>query len=182
MSSKAWPLWEVFIRSKLSHVHAGSLHATDAEMAMVNARDVYTRRMEGVSIWVIPSAAIYTLHFTDEESNEEPELIHEHPSFTTDNTKQEKEHSDQWEIFIRTKRGLSHKHIGSTQSSTPKEALQKTKELYSQTMDISTVWLAQSDQIKASQPAESEAFYDPAKDKLFRHATYYNLPDEVKHM
>jgi ring-1,2-phenylacetyl-CoA epoxidase subunit PaaB len=27
-------------------------------MAVRNARDVYTRRLEGVSIWVVPSAAI----------------------------------------------------------------------------------------------------------------------------
>ena len=49
-----WPLWEVFIRSKngLDHKHAGSLHAADAQMAIENARDVYTRRMEGVSIWL----------------------------------------------------------------------------------------------------------------------------------
>ena len=47
-----WPLWEVFIRSRqgLGHKHAGSLHATDAEMAIQHARDVYTRRQEGVSI------------------------------------------------------------------------------------------------------------------------------------
>ncbi|MEO7292991.1 MAG: 1,2-phenylacetyl-CoA epoxidase subunit B, partial [Ginsengibacter sp.] len=40
-------LWEVFIRSKqgLDHKHVGSLHATDAKMAIENARDVYTRRM-----------------------------------------------------------------------------------------------------------------------------------------
>ena len=52
-----WPLWEVFIRSKqgLDHKHAGSLHAADAQMAIENARDVYTRRMEGVSIWVVES-------------------------------------------------------------------------------------------------------------------------------
>ncbi len=50
-----WPLWEVFIRSKqgLDHKHVGSLHAADAQMAIENARDVYTRRMEGVSIWVV---------------------------------------------------------------------------------------------------------------------------------
>jgi ring-1,2-phenylacetyl-CoA epoxidase subunit PaaB len=55
-----WPLWEVFIRQKrgLSHVHVGSLHAADAETALLSARDVYTRRVEGVSIWVVPSTAI----------------------------------------------------------------------------------------------------------------------------
>ncbi|WP_052206773.1 1,2-phenylacetyl-CoA epoxidase subunit PaaB [Sinomonas humi] len=58
--ANVWPLWEVFVRSSrgLSHVHAGSLHAPDAEMALRNARDLYTRRNEGVSIWVVPSEAI----------------------------------------------------------------------------------------------------------------------------
>ncbi len=53
--SKEWPLWEIFIRGQhgLSHRHVGSLHAPDAEMAIKNARDVYTRRNEGVSIWAV---------------------------------------------------------------------------------------------------------------------------------
>jgi ring-1,2-phenylacetyl-CoA epoxidase subunit PaaB len=60
MSDAGLPLWEVFIRGRrgLSHVHAGSLHAADAEMALRNARDVYTRRNEGVSIWVVRSQDI----------------------------------------------------------------------------------------------------------------------------
>ena len=54
---KEWPLWEIFIRSQhgLAHRHVGSLHAPDAEMAIKNARDVYTRRNEGVSIWAVRS-------------------------------------------------------------------------------------------------------------------------------
>src|ERR1700682_4508763 len=54
-----WPIWEVFVRSKqgLDHKHCGSLHAPDAPAALRMARDVYTRRQEGVSIWVVPSAA-----------------------------------------------------------------------------------------------------------------------------
>jgi len=59
-STTGWGLWEVFVRSSrgLSHVHAGSLHAPDAAMALRNARDLYTRRNEGVSIWVVPADAI----------------------------------------------------------------------------------------------------------------------------
>lgn len=58
--SELWSLWEVFLRSSrgLSHVHAGSLHAPDAEMAVRNARDLYTRRGEGVSVWVVRSSVI----------------------------------------------------------------------------------------------------------------------------
>jgi ring-1,2-phenylacetyl-CoA epoxidase subunit PaaB len=59
-AGNVWPIWEVFVRSSrgLSHVHAGSLHAPDAAMALRNARDLYTRRNEGVSIWVVPADAI----------------------------------------------------------------------------------------------------------------------------
>ena len=60
VTGNVWPIWEVFVRSSrgLSHVHAGSLHAPDAAMALRNARDLYTRRNEGVSIWVVPAEAI----------------------------------------------------------------------------------------------------------------------------
>ena len=63
------PLWEVFIRSKqgLDHKHVGSLHAADAKMAIENARDVYTRRMEGVSICVVESKIFMPLILTKQQ-------------------------------------------------------------------------------------------------------------------
>ena len=82
---KEWPLWEVFIRSKngLSHKHAGSLHAADAEMAIENARDVYTRRNEGVSIWVVESRHITANNPADAESLFDPakDKVYRHPTF-----------------------------------------------------------------------------------------------------
>ncbi|HHM21068.1 MAG TPA: 1,2-phenylacetyl-CoA epoxidase subunit B [Bacteroidetes bacterium] len=82
---KEWPLWEVFIRSKngLEHRHVGSVHATDGEMALENARDVYTRRMEGVSIWVVPSKEIIASDPQDSEALFEPakDKIYRHPTF-----------------------------------------------------------------------------------------------------
>lgn len=81
----AWPLWEVFIRSKqgLDHKHVGSLKAADATMAIENARDVYTRRMEGVSIWVVQSKYIHATNPDDAESLYEPaaDKIYRHPTF-----------------------------------------------------------------------------------------------------
>ena len=61
-----WPLWEIFVRSKqgLEHKHCGSLHASDAPHALQMARDVYTRRQEGVSIWVVESNRAYGLFAT----------------------------------------------------------------------------------------------------------------------
>lgn len=58
--SEKLPIWEVFTQKKdgAAHEHAGSVHAADAEMALMNARDVYSRRSEAVNIWVVPSTAI----------------------------------------------------------------------------------------------------------------------------
>lgn len=85
MSNKEWPLWEVFIRSKqgLSHKHAGSLRAADAEMAINNARDVYTRRSEGISIWVIESNKITASDPDDADALFEPSnsKVYRHPTF-----------------------------------------------------------------------------------------------------
>lgn len=80
-----FPLWEVFIRSQhgLAHKHVGSLHASDAEMAVNNARDVYTRRGEGVSIWVVPSSSIVASSPVDKESLFDPanSKVYRHPTF-----------------------------------------------------------------------------------------------------
>ena len=82
---KTWPLWEIFIRSKqgLEHKHAGSLHAADAQMAIENARDVYTRRMEGISIWVVESKYIHASNPDEADSFYEPanDKIYRHPTF-----------------------------------------------------------------------------------------------------
>jgi ring-1,2-phenylacetyl-CoA epoxidase subunit PaaB len=87
MSNEDWPLWEVFIRAKggLSHRHAGSVHAADAKMALEHARDTYTRRMEGVSLWVVPSAQITASDPADAGPLFEPaeDKIYRHPTFYT---------------------------------------------------------------------------------------------------
>jgi ring-1,2-phenylacetyl-CoA epoxidase subunit PaaB len=80
-----WPLWEVFIRSQhgLAHRHVGSLHAPTPEMALNNARDVYTRRSEGVSIWVVRSNDIVASSPGDKDALFEPsnDKAYRHPTF-----------------------------------------------------------------------------------------------------
>ncbi|MBC3193327.1 1,2-phenylacetyl-CoA epoxidase subunit B [Pseudonocardia sp. C8] len=81
----AWPLYEVFVRGKrgLNHVHVGSLHAADDEMALHNARDVYTRRNEGVSIWVVRADAIAASSPDEKDPFFAPsaDKVYRHPTF-----------------------------------------------------------------------------------------------------
>ncbi len=87
MTDKMWPLYEVFLRPRngLAHKHVGSLHAADDEMALQNARDVYTRRGEALSIWVVPSKAIIASAPDEREALLEPSTEerkpYRHPTF-----------------------------------------------------------------------------------------------------
>lgn len=85
MTDAKTPLWEVFIRARqgLAHRHVGSVHAADAALAVQAARDVYTRRGEGLSIWVVPSAAIVASDPNDKDELFEPATtkIYRHPTF-----------------------------------------------------------------------------------------------------
>ncbi len=83
--SNEWPLWEIFIRGQygMSHRHVGSLHAPDAEMAIKNARDVYTRRNEGVSIWAVEARHIAASSPEEKGPLYEPSnsKVYRHPTF-----------------------------------------------------------------------------------------------------
>jgi ring-1,2-phenylacetyl-CoA epoxidase subunit PaaB len=80
-----WPLFEVFVRSRggFAHRHVGSVHAADETMAIEAARDTYTRRMEGVSLWVVPSTAITASDPADAGPLFEPaqDKVYRHPTF-----------------------------------------------------------------------------------------------------
>ncbi len=82
---RSWPLYEVFVRGKrgLNHVHVGSLHAPDAEMALHNARDVYTRRNEGVSIWVVKADDLTASSPAERDPFFAPsgDKVYRHPTF-----------------------------------------------------------------------------------------------------
>lgn len=83
--STDWPLWEVFVRARggLEHRHAGSVHAPDAQIALRHARDTYTRRLEGVSLWVVKSSDIVASDPGQAEELFEPAAnkIYRHPTF-----------------------------------------------------------------------------------------------------
>jgi ring-1,2-phenylacetyl-CoA epoxidase subunit PaaB len=86
-----------------------------------------------------------------------------------------------WEVFIRSKQGLSHKHVGSLHASDEAMALENARDVYCRRNEGISIWVVESKHIHAS-TEDIDAFFDPANDKIYRHPTFYNLPDEVKHM
>ncbi len=87
-----------------------------------------------------------------------------------------------WEVFIRSKQGLDHKHAGSLHAADAQMAIENARDVYTRRMEGVSIWVVESKHIHASNPDEAASLYDPAFDKVYRHPTFYDLPDEIKHM
>ena len=87
-----------------------------------------------------------------------------------------------WEIFIRSKQGLDHKHVGSLHATDAAMAIENARDVYTRRQEGVSIWVVESKYITASNPEEAGELYEPAVDKIYRHPTFYNLPDEVNHM
>jgi ring-1,2-phenylacetyl-CoA epoxidase subunit PaaB len=87
-----------------------------------------------------------------------------------------------WEVFVRARRGLSHTHVGSLHAPDAAMALRNARDLYTRRQEGVSIWVVPASEITASSPDEKDAFFDPAADKVYRHPTFYPVPDGVAHL
>jgi ring-1,2-phenylacetyl-CoA epoxidase subunit PaaB len=87
-----------------------------------------------------------------------------------------------WEVFIRGRRGLSHQHVGSVHASDAEMALRNARDLYTRRSEGVSIWVVPAASVTASSPDEKEPFFDPAADKVYRHPTFYRIPEGVKNL
>ena len=93
-----------------------------------------------------------------------------------------KENWPLYEVFIRSKSGLSHRHVGSVHAADSTMALDHARDVYTRRNEGVSIWVVRSSEIAASDPAESAAFFEPAEDKIYRHPTFYEIPDGVENI
>ncbi|MEY2963450.1 MAG: hypothetical protein RL754_711 [Bacteroidota bacterium] len=93
-----------------------------------------------------------------------------------------KDHWKIWEVFLRSKNGLSHKHVGSLHAPDADMALKNARDVYCRRSEGVSIWVVPSENITASAPDEKDALFTPSDDKVYRHPTFYDIPDEVGHM
>jgi ring-1,2-phenylacetyl-CoA epoxidase subunit PaaB len=87
-----------------------------------------------------------------------------------------------WEVFIRSRQGLDHKHVGSLHAADAQMAIENARDVYTRRQEGISIWVVESKYIHATNPDEAQSLYDPANDKAYRHPTFYDLPDELTHM
>lgn len=87
-----------------------------------------------------------------------------------------------FEVFIRSRSGLEHKHVGSLHAVDAPMALEHARDVYTRRLEGVSIWVVRSSEIAASDPLEADAFFEPARDKVYRHPTFYAIPEEVKNL
>ncbi|MEO3756557.1 1,2-phenylacetyl-CoA epoxidase subunit PaaB [Streptomyces sp. B6B3] len=84
-----------------------------------------------------------------------------------------------WEVFVRSKRGLNHVHVGSLRAADQRMALTHARDVYTRRNEGVSIWVVRSEDICASAPDERDPFFDPSGDKVYRHPTFYDIPDDI---
>ena len=87
-----------------------------------------------------------------------------------------------WEVFLRVKAGRPFKHVGSLHAYDKEMAMKAARDLYTRRNEGVSIWVVESKHITASNPENNGELFEPAQDKVYRHPTFYDLPDEVKYM
>lgn len=87
-----------------------------------------------------------------------------------------------WEVFVRARGGLDHRHVGSVHAPDQGMALRHARDTYTRRMEGVSLWVVKSTDIAASDPDQSGELFEPAATKIYRHPTFYELPDAIKHM
>lgn len=64
-----WQTYEVFHQAKKGdhHIHVGSLHAPNPEMAFLLGKEQFARRYKCVNLWVVKTADIFSTDYADED-------------------------------------------------------------------------------------------------------------------
>jgi ring-1,2-phenylacetyl-CoA epoxidase subunit PaaB len=111
-------------------------------------------------------------------------LRNETPAFegTTNEMPMTDKNTPLWEVFIRTRNGMAHRHVGSVHAADATMALQNARDVYTRRGEGLSVWVVRSSEITASDPAEKGMMFEPADSKIYRHPTFYDVPDDVGHM
>ncbi len=61
-------------------------------------------------------------------------------------------------------------------------AMKNARDVYTRRNEGVSIWVVRSSDITASSPGEKEPLFEPANSKVYRHPTFYEVPEEVKNL
>jgi len=175
MTSTQWARFQVFVQAKSGEPHqdVGSVHAPDAELALLNARDVFARRPECVSMWVVPASAIYA------KTAEEIQNLSSAPDGKSE---MQPATPETYYVACKYKQAGTQIMAGSVEAASPSLALVKAIEKNSGGMPALVWWVFPARLVTQSDPAEVDSLYAPARDKGFRMSTDFHTHTAMREL
>ena len=162
-----WPRWEVFKQDtpKKPHQAVGTVHATDAEHALLTARSVFARRPNAVSLWVVPADSVFSVTAEElaEDSRRHLETASSEPQT--------------YLVFCKTghRRGMTFvEHVGELEAASPENALRQAVEIFGND-EVVAWWLVPKRAFTRSDEADVESWFAPAKTKTYKQQSAYGL-------
>ncbi|MGH2536812.1 MAG: phenylacetic acid degradation protein [Candidatus Promineifilaceae bacterium] len=168
MSDTQWRRFEVFLQERPGrpHQNAGSVHAPDAEMALMNARDVFVRRPACHSLWVVPAEAIL--------SRTAEELAAQRPAA---GARPPNGRPETYHVFQKRgqRRAMSFvQHSGSVEAAGPEDALRQALAQF-EAADAFVWWVLPAAAVIESREEEAASLFEPAEDKDYRLPQAYRV-------
>jgi ring-1,2-phenylacetyl-CoA epoxidase subunit PaaB len=156
-----WPRFQVFHQEEPDkpHVNAGTVHAPDVELALQNARDVFVRRPDCASLWVVPAHAISSL--TAEELAQ---------GGLPDDAGSPIERETYFAFVKRVHIG-SHEYAGSVEADSPEDAMQQAVEAES---DVLVWWVVPEHSVATTSDEDAPSLFEPARSKRYRTPAFYH--------
>lgn len=185
--------YEVFHQKKegAPFVYVGPVHAPEADVAFLFAKEQFSRRFACTGLWVVPTAAItLTDYVGDTESAYDtlPLLAKSSAApapdsrYTDDTAGEEAAYAageEDYDIFHLKKRGKAHQHVGKVRASSPADALQVAKAVFGEQRPVVNVWAARSADILRSDD-EDRDIWTTTPEKKYRDAISYKVQDRIE--
>jgi len=162
-----WPRWEVFKQDTPHKPHqaVGSVHAADPQHALLTARNIFARRPQAVSMWVVRADDIFSR--TKEELAADPV-----------NMESEKTAALRpYVVFRKTSHRRSMTfvdYVGEVSARSPEEALKQARAKFTD-VEALAWWIVPADRLTKSDPSNEtiESWFAPAKEKTYKQQQYY---------
>jgi ring-1,2-phenylacetyl-CoA epoxidase subunit PaaB len=166
------PRYQVFLQEKDGEPYqdAGSVHAADAEMALQNARDVFVRRPECHSLWVVPAGAIFSRTAQELELEEQAGLKPESQPAAGEPESQ----LERYYVFCKAKSAGTQTLVGEGQAHSARAALEQYRQTQPARRPPFAWWVLPASRVVASQPEDAASMFAPAFTKPFRQATDFH--------
>lgn len=161
--------YEAFHQKKegTAYTYVGPVHAPEADVAFLFAKEQYSRRFPCTGLWVVPTDAIRVSAYVGDQ-----ESVYDTVPTAASSV------GEEFEIFHLKKRGKAHVHAGTVRSASAEEALQQAKAAFGEQRPVVNVWVVRSADVLRSDEADRD-MWTTTPEKKYRDAIAYKVQDRI---